>query len=480
MQKKFTISLIIIALFAAAVSVTLAQSTTKSLDTNFTVVNLGTSDASVTADYRLTDGSTWTSENTSFSVTANGGQQIFRLYDTSQFTSISSGSGSVTLSADQQLGSVAQILARGTQTASSGAYSAIGEGASKVYVPLVSSNGSSADGTANSQIIIQNTSSSSTVDVTVTFFALSDGSQAHQETITGIPAGSSNYYDLQQEGNLSNGFYSAVVETTSTGGAVAVVTNFFLGSNSLQTFNGFPESSLSTSWVAPLVTSRLGNGLSAPITVQNLSGGTMNAGDISLACTGDAANTATPADFTIQNTSAVVNNGAYAFNPVSDTTNFPTGWFGSCKVTTSGNSVAFVQLRFVGTDNAAAYEALDGNGTQTEILIPLIAKRLGNGFATALTIQNLNDSAAATVDITYNATTGSDVSLTGQSISAGGSLINNHRVGTGVSGGVDAMADGFIGTALITSDQPIAAFVQLTNINSSTGDTFMAHNGFGR
>ena len=44
----------------------------------------------------------------------------------------------------------------------------------------------------------------------------------------------------------------------------------------------------------------------------------------------------------------------------------PTGFQGSCTINTGTfQTVAFVQMRFIGTENAAAYEALNGNSTDT-------------------------------------------------------------------------------------------------------------------
>lgn len=73
--------------------------------------------------------------------------------------------------------------------------------------------------------------------------------------------------------------------------------------------------------------------------------------------------------------------------------------------------VVFVQMRFVtgdpNTEEAAAYEAFPQNTTSTSTFIPLVAKRLGNGFATAVTIQNLDLNNSATITVTYQPGQGS-------------------------------------------------------------------------
>lgn len=467
---------------ASAADVGGMASTSKSLSTNFTLLNFGASAANVTADYRLSNGTAWPgvpAGSLSFTIAANGGQAIFRQYvDADMGTT--SGSGAVTISSDQELGAVAQILTP-NQTPSQGAYSGVSAGSGQFYVPLVMRQLVSASGTGNSQITIMNVGSSA-VNVTVQFYD-STGALVHTETINGIAAGSSFYYDVADETSLSVGFYgSAVVAAAS--GQVAVVSNLFSGAHGMQTFNGFPSDGLGIGWVAPLFTSRLSNGLSTPIAVQNLSGASMAAGAITLNCTKDAASPGA-ATLTVSNDVAVVNNGSYFFNPVVDTTNFPSGWYGSCRVTATGNVAAFVQMRTVGTENAAAYEGILASGTGTTVQVPLVAKRLANGFATALTVQNLS-ATATTATFTYVpsaeyvAAGGSpaNVVVSNVPIPANGSVIHNHRVTSG-AGSVPALVDGWYGTVTVgPASQPIAAFVQLTNYLGAAGDTTMAHNAF--
>lgn len=111
-------------------------------------------------------------------------------------------------------------------------------------------------------------------------------------------------------------------------------------------------------------------------------------------------------------------------------------------------------------------------------MVPLVAKRLANGFATAVTIQN-SAQVAATATLTYtSASDGSVLVFAGQVIGPRGSLIENHRLS-----GTRGLPDGWYGTLTVTSDQPINAFVQLTRMSSidpttPDGDNFMAHNAF--
>jgi hypothetical protein len=287
-------------------------------------------------------------------------------------------------------------------------------------------------------------------------------------------------YDLDTETNLPEGWFgSAAVRSTTQGGEVAVVSNFFTGDDAMQTFNAF--TSVGRQWYAPLFTSRLANSLSSPISVQNVSGGSIPAGAITLSCTKDPSAPG-PATINTSNPAAVGNTASVFFNPVTDNTNFPDGWYGSCIVNTGTYDTAmFVQLRFVTGSRAGAYEGILGTGNDQRVVIPLYAKRLGNGFASAVTIQNLNQGAAATVNLEYKGATGSAASCTqtfnNVNIPAGGSLIQNHRIADGANS-VPQIEDGCFGTLTVTSsNQPIDAFVQLDFLNDG-GDAFMAHNAF--
>lgn len=495
-MSKFRMGLVVVAVVFSIVaalafgplSISNAASTTKALSTNYTLVNLGPAVANVAVQYLLDNGSAWTApaSSTTFTISANGGQKIVRQYQDAMTPS--SGRGSAVISSDQPLGAVVQMLAVG-QTPTSGAYSGISQGSSKYYVPLALRRLNGASGLGNSQIMVQNTGTSA---VTVNIALI--GTTNFTKSGVSIPAGSTYYYDLDDETNLPAGWFGSVVASvvSPVDGKIAVVSNLFTGPDAVQTFNGFSQESVGKGWLVPLFTSRLTNGLSTPIAIQNLSGGSIAAGGISVACTKDSASPA-PATFTTHNTAAVANNASFNVNPVTDLT-LPAAWFGSCRVTSTGNVVAFVQMRNttvgatvpVNTSNAAAYEAINASGTDTKMFIPLAAKRLGNGFATAVTIQNLSSTNAANVTLTYTpspdyvASGGSAavLSATNVSIPAGTSIIQNQRLATFTVGST-AMPDGWYGTLTVSATgAPINGFVQLTNYLNPAGDTFMAHDGF--
>ena len=491
MSKKIlrssTLAIVIMLLIVTTV---FAGSTTKTLSTNFTLVNFGSEEALVNVEYRLEGGAIWDADNAneSFTIPANGQRQIRQYFDTTMV----SGKGSAAISSTQPLGAVVQVLAR-NQTPSSGAYKGYSTGSTKWYIPLAAHQGDSSSGKVNSQIVVQNVGTAN-VDFSVELVSL-NGTVAYTKNVTGLAPNAMYHYDLADEANLSsNWFGSAVVSTSS--GSLAVVSNIFLGSDALQTINAFSNDLLSTNWKVASFFSKLGNGLNSVVTVQNLSGGTIAAGQITLTCVKDP-NSPDPASFVVSNPAQVLNKAAYNFNSYTGGSSYPLGWYGSCTVSAPGSVVAFVQNRYInvgGNQGAAAYEAIPAGGTDTTMFVPLIAKRLSNGFASVVTIQNQTGNPGL-VTLTYipsklecpisicdrNSdgvlTVADNIVVPDLAIAGNGSIMRNHRLSSGAN--VEPlMSSGWVGSLQATSDVAINGFVQLTNFLYSAGDTFMAHGIF--
>ncbi|CAN5859537.1 hypothetical protein BH10CHL1_BH10CHL1_03280 [soil metagenome] len=474
-----TLMLVLSMVLGAAAQDAPQASTPKNLSTNFTLVNLEAGTNSGSINYYKPDGSQWKAAE-SFSFTARGDQVIKRQY---QDAALPNGSGSVVVSASGKLGAVVQVTAQ-NQTATSGAYSGASVSSSSANIPLVQRKRTTASGPSSSQIVVQNAgTAATTADIKI---IKADGTVQFTKAGVALAVGAAFNYDLADEAdaNIPTEFFGSAVVTAGSGGQIVVVSNLFIGSDSVQTFNAFITPG--QSWLAPLVTSRLANNLSTPVAVQNLSTNAIPVGGAKLICKKDPTSASATGDFTASNATAIGPTASYFFNPVTDLTNLPTDWFGSCRIDTTGfDSVVFVQMRYVGGSNgnqAAAYEAIQATGTNKTVTFPLYAKRLANGFSTAMTIQNLSTSAAANVTLTYkkgDASLPDTCNLTKQaSIPAGGSLIQNHRLTSGANS-VPELSDTCFGTLVVTSsDQPIDGFAQLTDVSGKAGDTFMAHDGF--
>ncbi|HEY5119583.1 MAG TPA: hypothetical protein VII90_09015, partial [Anaerolineales bacterium] len=195
------------------------------------------------------------------------------------------------------------------------------------YVPLAARNHTTLSGTANSQIIIQNADSDS-VTVTVDLIPNTGSSGAYTKTIDSIAPGVSFYYDLSTETNLPADWIGSAVVTALDGKKITVVSNFFQGADILQTFDAFPAEDLGPQWIVPIFFSRLDNGLSTVITVQNIGGAEIAAGALAMHCTTIWGNS--PAALNFTNPTAITTNGSYSFNPIGDAQLYPVGWAGTC------------------------------------------------------------------------------------------------------------------------------------------------------
>lgn len=477
-MKKFLslllVSLLVILLGVSPLSqshqLAIAASTTKSFASNYTLVNLGGDTAAVTASYIAPDGSEWGSSiYKSFSIPPGANQIVRQYYD----TGLTPGRGSVVIASSQPLGAMVQERVL-SGVPSSGAYVGITSPSTTWYIPLIARRGSSATGIANSQIIVQNVGTSA-VNFSVALYALNAASPTYTKSFANVAAGAAVLYDLEEETNLPTAFWgSAVVSTTS--GSLGVVTNLFFGADSLNAYNGFPQEATDDTWYVPLLYVRLGNSLTTSLTIQNLSGTTIPVGDLSLVCT---KNPAAPGAGTISlvNHTALPVNGSYVFNTLTDTVRFPdAGWYGSCKITSSTNKgfVAYTHNRWTATSEQAACEAVPGSMTSTNVAIPLVAKRLANGFANSLYIQNIS-AETATVTLTYLPEGGgTPIVRTGITIGPGESLRRNFRL---PSTELPEITDGWVGSLTVTSDKPIAAYVENTTLLPN-GDQYMAYLGF--
>lgn len=485
-KLKLLISLIgVLAFLAVSLSGSaLAASTTKSLSTVYTLVNLGDTVASVSAQYIKggLSGGAWAADpaNTNFTIDPDGGQAIVRQYFD---TTLTPGQGSVVISSSQPLGSFVQILAR-NQVPTSGAYNGVTTGSNISYLPTLQRMNNTSSGLVNSQIIIQNADSIS-LDFTVTLRRITG--EIFTKPLTGLQPGASYYYDLADETGLPTGWVGSGTVQASGTGKLAVVSNMFVGTDGLMSYNAFPAESATSEWYIPLFTSRLSNGQSGTINVQNVSGGTIAANDIQLTCAKDPLSTSTQATVTVENTSSVDDQNLYSFNPVMDTTNFPADWYGSCRVfsKTSKNLVVFGMIRYTnGIQMAAAYEGIPSNSTAKTLYVPLVMKKLSNGQCTVATIQNLNSSIAATVTMVYTPSaeyvkaggSASVITINNVSIPAGGSINRNLRLPSGEVS-EPLLPFGWYGTLKVISDQPVQAMIQISNLYSG-GDNLMANLGF--
>jgi len=154
-------------------------------------------------------------------------------------------------------------------------------------------------------------------------------------------------------------------------------------------------------------------------------------------------------------------------------------------------------MRFVGklpNESTAAYEAIPANTTTTEFFVPLVAKRLSNGFATVVNIVNLAgmdnivhidyipspaECPVAICDKNKDGVVNAldTISPTDPVIGPFGGNQRNHRFFQ-----ESVLPDGWSGSMRVKSlsNYPISGIVQLTYYKTLPGDTYMSHGVFGQ
>ncbi len=502
-KTLFAAAAVLAAISFSAPQTARATATPKQLSTNFTLVNLDKDNpASGAISYLLESGAAWpgvSTGNLSFTLPANGGSiQIKQYFD----PTMQAGRGSVVIAADRPVGAIVQIQARG-QTPTQGAYTGFLEGHSVYYVPLVARNRFTLSGTGNSQVIIQNTDTQA-VTVTVDLVPNAGTAGSYTRTIAAIQPGVSYYYDISDETNLPDNWIGSAVVTALNARKISVVSNFFQGPDILQTFNAFPQEELGPEWIVPIFFSRLDNGLSTVITVQNIGPSEIAAGGLAMHCRTIWGNS--PAEMNFTNPTAIASDGSYSFNPIGDARLYPVDWAGTCELEAAGASLAaIVQMRYhnspSGVYGASAYEAVRAGGTDRVMFVPLVAKILPNGFASVVGIRNLGASQTALRLVYIPATNGNcpvsacdinhdgkvdgadTIIIEGLVIPGGSSLQRNHRLGTGTDSpeAENGLPNNWEGSLRIeSSSQPIDGYVQLTYYRNVSGDQFMAHRVFTR
>jgi len=488
MRILITVVMAALLVLSSAMSAS-AGSTALDLTTNFTIVNLDdTVDGSGDPVPNAGEVTFWTEsspgifeENTaSFQLVGVGDQMQFRQYwSTAPNPDLPEGPGSAVVASSGRLAAIAQIFANDQNPTQRGAYTAFSAGASQFFVPNVQRMNPTRSGTGNSQIVVQNSGSGDVTGVTIDLVA-GDGSLVYTKNIDSIGAGQSFYYDLadEDEGNVPSPWVGSAVVRAGDG-QVVVVSNLFTGLT-LNTFNAFADAAADTTVFVPYFASRLSTmdgPSSTSVSIQNVSDTEIPAGGLVVKF---YPNPQSPSgsyqEFT--NADAVGPSASFYVNPVTDMT-IPANMYGSCVIESTQNVVAIVQVRATSTAMAGAYEALGAASASENVVVPLIAKRLGNGLSTSVTVQNVS-SEDAQVLLTYTPSSeyaGSQdpIELGPYTIAAGANLNHNHRT----PGGVPEIPAGFVGSLTISSDQPVVSYVLMSfvkDINPSLGgDTYMAH-----
>ena len=366
---------------------------------------------------------------------------------------------------------------------------------STYYIPLVMRNRPGASGVSSAEILIQNLTASST-SVTIELKG-GPGYSDYTRTATVQPSGSYRYYmvnDSQTPLIPDDWIGSAKISTSGARIAVVAYQQTRDGgvayAKTLQGHNAFPQSSATLAWGIPHFASRLPNGLSTPIVVQNLTDTTIPVNDVQLDCVAYPGKSNPVINNPVGNHVAIPPYGSYfGFNPVDDDLlhpRFNTNGEGYCTLrsnqSNNRNVAVLMQMRVVGIANnssAAAYEALPLNGTARQLVFPVIQRKpAGDGDSTTVIVQNLSTTNSTTIRFYYYNTNGTLKDDDDCTLQPGQSFMHNHTTGEAVNcDNIAALEAGWSGSLVVVSEsQAIDGFNQLKNSVTTDGDRFMAHN----
>ena len=255
-------SLVAVATLGVA-TIAAGSSTTKTLDSNFTVVNLAGSAGVGAISYTRSDnsgGGAWPAKDTAFKLTANGGQAIIRQYEDDSPQQ----PAQVPQPSAPMLRSVPwfQILARNTgsvsQLPSNGAYTGASSNQHKFgRFLMVMMRLNTADGLGNSVVAVQNTSGAAS-DATITYYDAAGTSVFSK--VESVGAWETFYHAPGRRSRVGR----RVLRFRPASAAPLSLQRFrccFLAPTAMQVFNGFRAEDAATSYFAPLFTSRLANNL---------------------------------------------------------------------------------------------------------------------------------------------------------------------------------------------------------------------------
>jgi len=495
---KRNVVIILVLLSLVVVPTALAQYSEGSWYTSYQIQNLGTSQADVSVTYYAGDGTatagpTWTIDA--------GSSVVWTQWDDS---TLPAGQYAAVIESTEEIAVIAnqQLLPTGatgfTPIAPYSSYSGASAGATQVTLPVIMHNWFG----YYTEFYVQNVGSAA-ANVTITYYpGEMDGatSGAAGQTDSGtIPKFASKGFSQESKTGLAAGsgtwagrfLGSAVV--TSDQPVVVVVNQHLPSSYKLFTYNGFDAGA--TSVGAP-VYMKGHFGYYASLTVGNPS--TTTDAHVTIAYTADSEYSkptskwgdTTTVNYTVKPGTALVRyDGPTATASQTDLGAY-TQFFGAVKVTSDIPVVVMVNQEATtaagaqsGTYNGAAI-----SGATTKISVPLIQADF-YGYYTSLTIQNTTGT-AANITVTYT----SDGTYSAQknkskgyahTVPANGSVnIYEGRKGGLEIGDVNAdtfWRDGsnmaFIGSAIVTSDQPIIAFVN-EELDVAGKDTMYSYNAF--
>lgn len=474
---------------------------TGDVQTGIQMQNVGNDTAEVSVMLKEIDGS---GEYTLPTQNIDGGAALN--YFMPNFTDVPGGAYSLIATADQPLEAMVQTVYTGSSAV--GNYTSVAPG-KDVILPYVTRDWAN----QSSQITVQNASQSTDTTFTIEVIGIDNsGSESATET---LGPGKAVTYDVKEApfSNLANngepygipGGFLGYAQVTVTSGDSVVVQSFIdiAGQGVMSAFTGVPADSSSTTLYAPLLRRNFAgdtgmqfvntNATDASITVTYYTDGTL------LDQEGSTwEETYTQADTVPAGSSKAIFLATDGTMPQGDRPDGSvaygfSGWFGVAMIESDQplfgviNDSTFDPATFSPLTQATNNMAT-ADDAGTSFALPLVRKNFPNFNNTTTGVQIMNtSSSAAQVNINYTITrydaegnvTGNDVVAgDGVSIVANGS--GNIYQGAFTGGGVswEGLGD-WVGSAVVTSDQPIVLIVNDSTEDPNTATTPLDSGNYG-
>ena len=290
-----------------------------------------------------------------------------------------------------------------------------------------------------------------TANITITYYR-DDGSVAHTVSDT-IPPGESKTYYQPSIPELGTTFDGSVVITSDQPiAAIANQTSYSQEPNLAASYNGVEGTATATTMMAPIIFKNYGGGnWTTRLAVQNAGSAITH---VTVTYHGAGGTWTEEADIPL----GARHTFDQAFSPIPD------GFVGSAVVTSDGQPLAVVVNEISPSGMALSYTGFSAGATN--ITAPLLFKNY-NDWNTGLQVQNMG-TATANVEVTY--------------YWAGGTCTENATIEPGASHTFyqpanTCLPDGFVGSAVVTSDQPVVAIVNEVNYARGTGMSYNTLSG---
>jgi hypothetical protein len=284
------------------------------------------------------------------------------------------------------------------------------------------------------------------VNVTIVY---SPSSCSNQVSVT---PGNAATVDLGAVACLSDGFQGSATLTSSPGGLIAAAVEYF-GSGAQMTYSGFADGA--SRLYFPLVVGRA-SGHDSLIAVTAL-GSTPTGANLTYLPGAGLPGTPCTSAFSLTPGQPQLVGVPAACGP---------SFIGSAVLRSDGGGPLAAVQNVFGQSGFAAYRALSSPPGATRVAFPLVRRDLTD-LTSFIAVQNAGTGPAA-VSVAFAARGGAASGSTGLSLPADGAALVDTSV----------LADGFQGSAVITSSQPVTAvLVNLPASRPPSGDELSAYEG---